>query len=177
MRLPYAGIDEWKEVPQQSAGETRPGAVTAGNFMKINLEVGDVARFTKTLSESDVYLFAGITGDFSPNHINEEYGRATSYGGRIAHGLLVLSMSSVCTTMMEQKSGQGCVGYGYDKVRFTAGVLLGDTLAVSYTIDEIDHEGAKAYATVEIHNQHGRLCVIAKHVLKFFDAPQVRHSW
>ncbi len=140
--------------------------------MKINLEVGDTVRFTKTLSESDVYLFAGITGDFSPNHVNEVYASATSYGGRIAHGLLVLGLSSVCATMMEQKSGQGCVGYGYDKVRFTAGVLLGDTLTVTYTIDEIDHRSAKAYATVEIHNQHGKLCLIAKHILKMFEAPQ-----
>ena len=139
--------------------------------MKINLEAGDVARFTKTLSESDVYLFAGITGDLSPNHINEEYGRTTPYGGRIAHGMLVLSLSSACSTMIQARAGQACVSYGYDKVRFTAGVLLGDTLTVTYTIDEVDHEAAKTFAGIQIRNQRGELCAVATHILKFFDAP------
>ena len=139
--------------------------------MKINLEVGDVAQFTKTLGESDVYLFAGITGDLSPNHINDEYGRTTPYGGRIAHGMLVLSLSSACSTMIQARAGQACVSYGYDKVRFTAGVLIGDTLTVTYTITEVDQEAAKTYSSIEIHNQRGELCAVGKHILKFFDAP------
>lgn len=139
--------------------------------MKINLAVGQLAKFTKTIGESDVYLFAGITGDLSPNHVDEEYGRSTPYGGRIAHGMLVLSLASATSTMIQARAGQACVSYGYDRVRFTAGVLIGDTLTVSYTITEVDHEQAKSYASIEVHNQRGELCAVATHILKFFDAP------
>jgi len=53
---------------------------------EFHVAVGDQVRFTKTVGESDVYLFAGITGDFADNHINEEYMKKSSYGRRIAHG-------------------------------------------------------------------------------------------
>lgn len=137
----------------------------------INLAVGDAVSFTKTIGESDVYLFAGITGDLSPNHINAEYGRSTRYGERIAHGMLVLSLASATSTMIQAKAGQGCVSYGYDKVRFTAGVLIGDTLTVTYTINELDHEADKSWAAIEIRNQRGELCAVATHIMKYFDAP------
>ena len=139
--------------------------------MQINLAVGDVAQFTKTIAESDVYLFAGITGDLSPNHVNEEYGRTTSYGGRIAHGMLVLSLASATSTMIQARAQQACASYGYDRVRFTAGVLIGDTLTVTYTITAVDHEQTKSYASIEVRNQRGDLCAVATHILKFFDAP------
>lgn len=139
--------------------------------MKINLAVGDVATSTKTIGESDVYLFAGITGDLSPNHVNEVYGASTPYGGRIAHGMLVLSLSSATSTIIQARAGQACVSYGYDRVRFTAGVKIGDTLTVTYTITEVDHEQSRTRASIEIHNQRGELCAVASHILKFFDAP------
>mgnify|MGYP002682708684 CR=1 FL=1 len=92
-------------------------------------------------------------------------------GGEAAHGMLVLSLSSACSTMIQARAGQACVSYGYDKVRFTAGVLIGDTLTVTYTITEVDQEAAKTYSSIEIHNQRGELCAVGKHILKFFDAP------
>ncbi len=137
----------------------------------INLVVGDSVSFSKTIAESDVYLFAGITGDLSPNHVNEEYGRTTRYGGRIAHGMLVLSLASCTSTMMQAKAAQACVSYGYDRVRFLAGVLIGDTLTVTYSITQIDQASAKTRASIEIHNQRGDLCAVATHILKFFDGP------
>jgi len=136
-----------------------------------NLAIGDTVAFTKTLGESDVYLFAGITGDLSPNHVNEEYGRTTRYGGRIAHGMLVLSLASNTSTMIQAKAQQACVSYGYDRVRFLEGVLIGDTLTVTYRITEIDQDADKSFAGIEIRNQRGDLCAVATHILKFFDAP------
>ena len=66
------------------------------------MKVGDSVSFAKTVGESDVYLFAGITGDFSPDHIDEEAMRETPYGGRIAHGaLLVGYMSTASTRILE----------------------------------------------------------------------------
>lgn len=53
-----------------------------------DLSIGQEASFTKTISETDVYLFAGITGDINPAHLNEEYAKNTFFKGRIAHGML-----------------------------------------------------------------------------------------
>jgi 3-hydroxybutyryl-CoA dehydratase len=53
------------------------------------LRVGEAVEFSKTISESDVYIYAGITGDFNPAHINETYARKTYFKTRIAHGMLV----------------------------------------------------------------------------------------
>ena len=58
------------------------------------LKVGDTARFSKTVSESDVYLFAGVTGDLNPAHVNEDYAKDTFFKTRIAHGMLSASFIS-----------------------------------------------------------------------------------
>ena len=66
-----------------------PGPAAAGGLDASGLPaVGTTVTFSKTVGESDVYLMAGITGDFSPNHVNEEYMNGTRYGRRIAHGVL-----------------------------------------------------------------------------------------
>jgi acyl dehydratase len=54
------------------------------------VNIGDSVSFSKTVGESDVYLFAGITGDLAPNHVNEEYMKKSSYGRRMAHGALLI---------------------------------------------------------------------------------------
>jgi len=56
------------------------------------LAVGDAAESRKTISESDVYLFAGITGDFNPMHVDEEFAKGTKFGARVAHGPLTFSL-------------------------------------------------------------------------------------
>jgi len=55
--------------------------------VELHLSVGDKVGFAKTVGESDVYLFAGITGDFAPNHINEQFMQGTTYGRRIARNV------------------------------------------------------------------------------------------
>lgn len=129
--------------------------------------VGTETSFRKTIGESDVYLFAGITGDLSRNHVDETAMVDSPYGGRIAHGLLVLAMSGATSTAMQALSGRDCVSYGYDRVRFLAGVRIGDTLAVSYRIDRVDEESQRTWSAIEITNQHGDLVMVATHILKF----------
>jgi len=133
----------------------------------IPLQVGDAVSFSKTVGESDVYLFAGITGDFSPNHVNEEIMKATTYGRRVAHGVLSLGFASTTSTLMIERTGMTAVSYGYDRVRFMGPVLVGDTITATYTIAEIDKEAAKTYADIEVANQRGELCTVARHILKF----------
>lgn len=138
----------------------------------INLTPGQAFHFTKTVTESDVYLFAGITGDFSPNHVDAEYGRSTRYGERIAHGVLVLSFASTTSSKVQEAANQACVSLGYDRVRFLGGVLLGDTITVTYTVDRVDNEAQRSYSNIEVHNQRGELVLVATHILKFFlDGP------
>src|SRR3954467_1211287 len=97
------------------------------------VKVGDSVSFAKTVGETDIYLFAGITGDFSVNHVNEQYMARSKYGKRIAHGALLVGYMSTCSTLMiEQCRGtagdETPVSLGYDRVRFLGAVTIGDTV-------------------------------------------------
>src|SRR3970040_1853114 len=119
------------------------------------LTIGRRVSFSKTISESDVYLFAGITGDLSPNHVDEEYMRKTRYGRRIAHGALALGlMSNTSTKILEGLPGTW-ISYGYDKVRFPAPLFIGDTVTVDYEIVERDPAQRKTFARVTCTTQRG----------------------
>src|SRR5262249_24154992 len=96
---------------------------------------GDSVSFAKTVGESNIYLFAGITGDFAVNPVNEQYMARSKYGKRIAHGVLLLGFASTCSTMMIEKCkgtsrDETPVSLGYDKVRFLGPVYIGDTLTL-----------------------------------------------
>ena len=133
------------------------------------LEIGDTVSFTKTISESDVYLFAGITGDFSQMHTNEEFMKTTPYKKRIVHGVLTFAFGSTASTMiqLQARAEIPSLSYGYDRLRFLRPVYFGDTITAKYTIIGVDEEQLKTYANVEIFNQHAELCVVATHILKF----------
>ncbi len=93
---------------------------------------GDSVSFAKTVGETDIYLFAGITGDFAVNHVNEQYMARSKYGKRIAHGALLIGFASTCSSMMIDKchgtaGDETPVSLGYDKVRFLGPVYIGDT--------------------------------------------------
>lgn len=133
----------------------------------IPLDVGDTVTFSKTVGESDVYLFAGITGDFSPNHVNKEIMERTPYKERIAHGVLSIGFASTTSTLMIEKSGAKAVSLGYDRIRFTGPIFIGDTVTVTYTISEIDEENLRTRADIEVANQRGEVCTVAQHILKF----------
>lgn len=132
-------------------------------------EIGTTVSFTKTVSESDVYLYAGITGDFSPNHINEEYMREGQYGTRIAHGTLLMGFMS--TVSARTRIGRS-VSLGYDKVRFLRGVKFGDTITTRYTIESIDTVRGRLIARVECINQDKVVVAVATHIKAVVDGPQ-----
>jgi 3-hydroxybutyryl-CoA dehydratase len=135
---------------------------------KLPFEIGDTFTFSKTIGESDVYLFAGITGDLSPNHVNEEYMKKTVYQKRIAHGVLSLGFASTTSTIVAEKTPMPSVSYGYDHVRFVKPIFIGDTLTVTYTIAAKDEEHDKTIGDIEITNQDGQVCTVAQHILKCF---------
>ena len=140
--------------------------------MTVPCRIGDSSRFRKTVAESDVYLFAGISGDFAPNHVDEEFMRGAGTGGRIAHGaLLVAYMSAASTKLYEpywsEEVEEVPVSAGYDRIRFVKPVHIGDTVTVTYTISSIDEDRGRVLAAIETHNQHGDLVAVATHVAAF----------
>lgn len=133
----------------------------------VPLEIGDSVTFSKTVGESDVYLFAGITGDLSPNHVNKEAMGKTPYKERIAHGVLSIGFASTTSTLMIEKAGATAVSVGYDRVRFIKPIFIGDTVTVTYTISEVDVENLKTRADIEVTNQRDEVCTVATHIMKF----------
>lgn len=131
-----------------------------------DVQPGDAVTFSKTVGESDVYLFAGITGDLAPQHVNEQYMARSPYKRRIAHGVLSLGFASTASTLMLERAGGAAVSYGYDRLRFVHPIFIGDTVTVHYEIAEVDEAAQKTRAAVEIRNQDGDVCVVATHILK-----------
>jgi acyl dehydratase len=136
---------------------------------QVPFSIGDSITFSKTISESDVYMFAGITGDFSQMHMNEEFMKTTPYKTRIVHGVLTFALGSTASTMIQvqAKAPIPSVSYGYDRLRFVKPVFFGDTVTAKYTITEIDNVNLKSYARLEVVNQHNEVVTIATHILKF----------
>ncbi len=131
-----------------------------------DVKVGLRTRVTKTVSESDVYLFAGITGDFDPNHVDEEYCRQTSLGHRVAHGALIVGYTSAASTRILQDFDRPMVSVGYDRIRFLKPVYFGDTLTIDYVIESIEHERERTIAKVEVKNQKDELVAILTHIMQ-----------
>ena len=143
-------------------------------MLDVRVNIGDSVTFAKTVGETDVYLFAGITGDFSVNHVNEQYMARTRYGRRIAHGALIIGYMSTCSTLMIEKC-QGAttavtpVSLGYDRVRFLAPVFIGDTVTLTYTIAEVDAEKLRSLADISAVNQNGVQVAVARHVMRWVE--------
>lgn len=138
------------------------------------VEVGQHYVFAKTVGETDIVLFAGITGDFSDTHVNDQYMKERStLGCRIAHGALLVGYMSTASTLsiahVIHREGltDFPVSAGYDRVRFLKPVLLGDTVTVHYTVASVDKGKGRSIAKVEVKNQHGDTVAVADHVMRW----------
>jgi 3-hydroxybutyryl-CoA dehydratase len=118
------------------------------------LRVGDRAEFSKTISETDVYLYAGVTGDLNPAHINEEYAKKTFFKTRIVHGMLLAGLIS--GVLGNKLPGPGTV-YIRQELNFLAPVRMGDTITASVEIIEIMAEAKRIRAKTTCVNQEGTL--------------------
>lgn len=99
-----------------------------------DLKVGMSAAFAKTITEADIVMFAGISGDTNPVHMHEEFGTSSMFKGRIAHGMLSASLLS--TVFGTKLPGPGAI-YLSQNLRFKAPVRIGDTVTARATITEI----------------------------------------
>ena len=99
-----------------------------------DLAIGMSAETTKTITDADIVLFAGVSTDFNAVHMDEEYARTTPFGGRIAHGMLSASLLSA--VLGNQLPGPGVV-YLSQSLRFRAPVRIGDTVHARVTVKEV----------------------------------------
>jgi 3-hydroxybutyryl-CoA dehydratase len=116
------------------------------------LNVGDAAEFSKTISESDVYLFAGITGDLNPAHINEAYAQKTFFKTRIAHGML--SAGFISAVLGNQLPGPGSI-YVRQELNFLAPMRIGDTITARVEVVEKIAEKNRVKLRTTCVNQDG----------------------
>jgi 3-hydroxybutyryl-CoA dehydratase len=121
-----------------------------------HLTIGQTASFSKTITETDVGLFAGITGDFNPLHVSQPAAEASRFGGRIAHGML--SASLICTVLGMQLPGPGTIHLG-QTLRFVRPVRLGDTVTASAEIIELIGDKRRVRLKTMCTNQNGDVVV------------------
>ena len=120
------------------------------------LKVGDVAEFAKTVTETDIYLYAGITGDFNPAHVNEAYAKNTFFKGRIAHGML--SAGFISAIIANQLPGPGTI-YLKQDLSFLAPVRIGDTITGRVEVLELNQEKNRARLKTTCMNQDGVMVI------------------
>mgnify|MGYP000870012101 FL=1 len=117
-----------------------------------DLKIGQKSSFTKSITETDVYLFAGISGDINPAHINEEYAKGTFFKKRIAHG--ILSGALISAVIGVQLPGPGTI-YASQSLNFLAPVYFGDTITSTVEVKEVLKEKNRAVLTTVCTNQNG----------------------
>ena len=123
------------------------------------LEVGQSASFTKTVTECDCYNYAGVSGDYNPAHINESYAEKTFFKKRIAHGML--SAGFISAVLGTKLPGPGTIYMGQE-LRFTKPVYFGDTITATCTVEEILKEKNRVILTTICTNQNGDTVIEGK---------------
>lgn len=130
------------------------------------IPLGFTDRFSKTVTEADVYAYAGITGDFYRVHVDEEFAKTTRFGARIAHGgLLVGLLSTVMGWMAARLPPPGGVSYKYD-MRFIRPVYFGDTVTAELRLAEIRTDRRELVFAAQCSNQRGETVLEGQMVLK-----------
>lgn len=126
------------------------------------IKLGDKASTEKTISESDVYLFAGITGDLNPAHVSQVAAEKSMFKGRIAHGILVSGLISKVLGM--QLPGPGTIYLSQD-LKFVAPVRFGDTVTAEVEVIEIIPEKNRIRLKTTCTNQDGKTVITGEAVV------------
>ena len=126
------------------------------------IQIGEEASFTKTITETDVYLFAGISGDFNPMHVNEAFAKKTPFGTRIAHGALPQSL--IAPVLGMKLPGLGTIAVEIS-CRFKAPVFFGDTITATARVEEKIEEKQWVRMALSWTNQHGKTVAMGEAVV------------
>jgi acyl dehydratase len=120
----------------------------------------------RTITETDIVIHAGQTGDFFPHHMDAEWCKTQPFKQRIAHGTLIFS---VAVGLTANAINEFAMTYGYERLRFIKPVFIGDTIKVKVTIKELKDHKKPGYGLVtelvETFNQHQELVMVCEHVL------------
>jgi 3-hydroxybutyryl-CoA dehydratase len=118
------------------------------------LKIGDSAQISKTITESDIELFARATGDFNPVHLDQAYAEKTMFKGRIAHG--ALSIGFLSTVLGNLLPGHGTI-YLSQELKFLAPVRIGDTITAKVEVMELILEKNRVKFKTTCMNQDGKI--------------------
>jgi acyl dehydratase len=120
----------------------------------------------RTVTETDIVIHAGQTGDFFPHHMDEEWCKTQPFKKRIAHGTLIFSIAIGLTADVVNETA---MTYGYEKLRFIKPVFIGDTITTTVTISAKAEHKKPGFGliteAVEVHNQHKELVMVCSHIL------------
>jgi acyl dehydratase len=120
----------------------------------------------RTITETDIVMHAGQTGDFFPHHMDAEWCKTQPFGQRIAHGTLIFS---IAVGMTAQEINEVAMTYGYERLRFIKPVFIGDTLRVNVTVTAVKEHKKSGYGLVtelvEAFNQRNELVMLCEHLL------------
>ncbi len=120
----------------------------------------------RTVTETDIVIHAGQSGDFFPHHMDEEWCKTQPFKKRIAHGTLIFTIAVGLTAHV---INEVAMTYGYDRLRFIKPVFIGDTIRASVTISNIKEHKKPGFGLVtelvEVFNQHGEVVMVCEHVL------------
>lgn len=130
-------------------------------------EKGDERRTKgRTITETDIVIHAGQSGDFFPHHMDEEWCKTQPFKKRIAHGTLIFTIAVGLTADV---INEVAMTYGYERLRFIKPVFIGDTIRVKVAIKEkIDHKKpgfGLVTESVETYNQHNEVVMVCEHIL------------
>jgi 3-hydroxybutyryl-CoA dehydratase len=131
-----------------------------------SVSIGETASLTKTITEADISLFAGVTGDFNPLHVDGEFAKRTRFGERIAHGLLTAGLiSAVLGTRLP---GPGSI-YLSQSLNFRRPVKIGDTVTATVKVSDYDVEKRIITLETSCYNQDGDVVLSGEAVLLLED--------
>jgi acyl dehydratase len=132
------------------------------------------SEYVRDVTADLIRLYAEVSGDFHPIHVDADYAAATSYGKPIAHGAMLLGFMSTASTILseriEEDIGYPNVSLGYDRVRLIAPVFAGDRITTRISIESLQPERYRVICEEICLNQDGETVAVAQHVMRFIES-------
>ncbi len=133
---------------------------------KLGVDVGYKTTHVKTVTETDIVLFAAVSGDLNPVHVNEEYAKKTFFGGRIAHGVIAIAVLSAAMAKLP-----GLVIFLNNSSRFVKPVKIGDTITGLAEVTAVRKDKGIVTLKNTCTNQKGEVTVEGETVVRLYEAP------
>jgi len=133
---------------------------------KLGVDVGFKTTHMKTVTEADIVMFAGVSGDFNPIHVCDEYAKKTLFGGRIAHGVIAIGLISAAMTKLP-----GLTIFLGDSNKFLAPVRIGDTITATAEVIAVRKDKGILTLKATCTNQKGETVVEGEWTVRLYEAP------